>query len=67
MTANPSVSTAITPGSREAIAKGCRCDPYRNVYGNGVATFIGREKARVFFPAEDCPLHATPEKDSTND
>lgn len=51
------------PGSIEAIRAGCRCDPYKNFYGNGVTTIVGGEPAKVYFPDDDCPIHATGEAD----
>jgi hypothetical protein len=41
------------PGSREAIAKGCKCSAKDNNYGKG--TQQGDEF--FFFPELECPLH----------
>jgi len=42
-----------TPGSPEAIAQGCTCDPVANNGGLGSARSSGRF---VFMPDNDCPL-----------
>jgi hypothetical protein len=41
------------PGSRDAIAKGCKCSAIDNNYGKG--TQQGDEF--LFFPELECPLH----------
>jgi hypothetical protein len=43
----------LKPGSPEAIAKGCTCDPKRNANGAG-HDLMGRH---TWFPANDCPMH----------
>ncbi len=41
------------PGSKEAIAKGCRCPVIDNHYGKGIPTEDGLE----FWYSADCPVH----------
>jgi hypothetical protein len=41
------------PGSPEAIAQGCICEPARNFHGAGAVGPMGR----LFYPENDCPLH----------
>jgi hypothetical protein len=43
-----------TPGSPEAIAKGCTCDPVINSGGRGTLSPSGQV---AFMPNNDCPLH----------
>jgi hypothetical protein len=43
----------LKPGSPEAIAKGCTCDPKRNADGAG-HDLMGRH---TWFPANDCRMH----------
>ena len=43
-----------TPGSPEALAEGCTCDPLINAAGRGALTSSGQI---AFMPANDCPLH----------
>lgn len=40
------------PGSKEAAALGCTCDPVVNQYGYGVSTFKG-----LFQYTAGCPVH----------
>jgi len=42
-----------TPGSAEAIAKGCTCDPAKNRNGKGRLTASGY----LFSPDWKCPVH----------
>jgi hypothetical protein len=43
-----------TPGSPEAIAEGCTCDPVINSNGRGTVSASGQV---AFIPNDDCPLH----------
>jgi hypothetical protein len=43
-----------TPGSPEAIAEGCTCDPVLNSDGRGTLSESGQV---AFMPNNDCPLH----------
>jgi hypothetical protein len=43
-----------TPGSPEAIAEGCTCDPVINSHGRGTLSSSGQV---AFMPNNDCPLH----------
>jgi hypothetical protein len=43
-----------TPGSPEAIAKGCTCNPIMNRGGQGTLSESGQ---LAFMPNNDCPLH----------
>jgi hypothetical protein len=43
-----------TPGSPEAIAKGCTCDPVINSGGRGTLSASGQV---AFIPDNSCPLH----------
>jgi len=45
------------PGSPEAVARGCTCDPWTNRAGKGEGTFEGV----IFHPDWRCPLHGKPE------
>jgi hypothetical protein len=45
---------AQSPGSREAIERGCTCDPVDNERGEGR---LGASGARLFVPDEECPVH----------
>jgi len=40
-----------TPGSPEAIAKGCTCDQVKNRNGKG------EKEGELFYPDWKCPLH----------
>jgi hypothetical protein len=44
----------LCPGSKEAVERGCTCDPVENRNGNGQ---LGGSGARLFRPDDDCPLH----------
>lgn len=46
------------PGSPEAIAKGCTCNPELNHHGRGVRRSLG--SAAAFYPDQGCPQHALP-------
>ena len=46
------------PGSPEAIAKGCTCNPELNHHGRGVRWSLG--SAAAFYPAQGCPQHELP-------
>ncbi len=46
----------MTPGSKEAIDKGCTCPVIDNHYGKGFE-FKGE---RVFWHSANCPLHGKP-------
>jgi hypothetical protein len=46
---------ALDPGSPEALANGCTCDPVENHHGKGEMLPEGR--GPVFCPDNDCPLH----------
>jgi hypothetical protein len=45
---------AQSPGSREAIERGCTCDPTENCHGEGCRGAAG---TRLFVPDDECPLH----------
>jgi hypothetical protein len=45
---------AQSPGAREAIKRGCICDPVENCNGEGRQ---GASGTRVFVPNDECPLH----------
>lgn len=45
---------AQSPGSREAIERGCSCDPVENLHGEGRP---GPSGFRLFVPDDQCPLH----------
>ena len=45
----------LDPGSPEARASGCTCDPAENDYGKGRTLPDGR--GRAFRPNDDCPMH----------
>jgi len=45
---------AQSPGSREAIERGCICNPIENCHGEG---HRGAAGARLFVPDDECPLH----------
>jgi len=45
---------AQSPGSREAIERGCTCDPVDNERGEGR---LGASGTRLFVPDQECPLH----------
>ena len=51
-----------TPGSREAIAAGCRCPVLDNAHGRGFPAF-GPEGGVAFWINGECPLHANPTPD----
>jgi hypothetical protein len=46
----------VNPGSKEALAAGCRCPVIDNHYGRGVPTGDGP----VFWITEGCPVHCLP-------
>ena len=45
---------AQSPGAREAIERGCICDPVENWQGEGRR---GASGIRLFVPDDECPLH----------
>ena len=45
---------AQSPGSRDAIERGCTCDPVKNCAGEGRR---GASGIRLFVPDDECPLH----------
>ena len=45
---------ARSPGSREAIERGCTCDAVENRQGEGR---LGASGTRLFVPDQECPLH----------
>jgi len=45
---------AQSPGAREAIERGCTCDPAENCAGEGRRGVSG---ARLFVPDQECPVH----------
>lgn len=46
--------SAYTPGSFEAVTRGCTCDRYANEHGRGYQGTLG---VRQFALAEGCPMH----------
>ncbi|MBV8781015.1 MAG: hypothetical protein JO353_06425 [Phycisphaerae bacterium] len=55
MSAITAIQKQPTPGSREAIAKGCKCPVIDNAHGRGA---YGTEGSRAIFVQRfDCPLH----------
>lgn len=45
----------MSPGSKVAKEKGCKCDPVNNNYGLGFIVPTNRQ--RMYIKHEDCPLH----------
>jgi hypothetical protein len=50
----------MTPGSKEAIAKGCKCPVMDNGYGRGAYQVEGEWQ---FWINGDCPLHGIKEEE----
>lgn len=44
-----------TPGSPEAVEKGCKCPVMDNHQGKGF--YMDKANGRMFWMVQDCPLH----------
>lgn len=51
--------TIPNPGSREAVALGCKCPRMDNAHGRGA--YEMPDGTPIFYINDDCPLHGHPQ------